>query len=233
MKRLNRTMVLAALALSLVAGRAFADDNKGSNTSNQPVAPSDKPTSVQTCQCAGQLAAWARSNHDAVALAMAARIMATDPPRTMDNPSKQVAKGTGADTDAKPGAMDVSPTGMIAEAKQMAGNDKDALATIADIEKSIPASRGHPGGAIMDRDVLPPGGSVTYTITFAGGEPMEVAVFAAEPGMVDWHVYDENGNEIQSEAGDHFVNMPKWTGPFHVVLNNATGGYVPYSFATN
>jgi hypothetical protein len=129
--------------------------------------------------------------------------------------------------------MDLSPSGMIAEAKAMAGSNADVQATIADIEKTIPQSRGHAGGAIVDKDVLPPGGSVTYTIIFVGGEPMEVAVFAAQPGMVDWHVYDENGNEIQSEAGDHFVNMPKWTGAFHVVLNNSTGGYAPYTFATN
>jgi hypothetical protein len=234
MNRLNRFLVLGVLAASLVAGRAFADDaNKGSNTTGQPVAPSDKPSSVQTCQCAGQLAAWARSNHDPIGLAMAARIISLDPPRTMDNPNKQASAGNTPSDQAKPAAMDMSPTALIAEAKQMAGDDKDTQAAIADIEKTIPESRGHPGGAILDKDVLPPGGSVTYTISFTGGEPMEIAVFADQPGMVDWHVYDENGNEIQSEAGDHFVNMPKWTGPFHVVLNNATGGYVPYSFATN
>jgi hypothetical protein len=233
MKRLNRMLLLGALSASLVAGRVFADDaNKGSNTTNQPVAPTDKPTSVETCEIAGQLAAWARANHDPVSLAMAARIIATDPPRTMDSPNKQTSTAAPT-TQPKPDTLDVTPAGLLTEAKQMAGDDKDALATIADIEKSIPASRGHPGGAIMDRDVLPPGGSVTYTISFVGGEPMEICVFAAEPGMVDWHVYDENGNEIQSESGDHFVNMPKWTGPFHVVLNNSTGGYVPYTFATN
>jgi len=29
------------------------------------------------------------------------------------------------------------------------------------------------------------------------------------------------------------VNMPKWTGPFKIVLQNLTGSNVPYTFASN
>ena len=231
MIRLNRTLLCALIAFSMFAVRAYADD-KGPNTTKEAVKPTDKPTSVQTLKVAGDLAAWARSNHDPVGLAVAARVLAADPPQTMSNPNKTVGPGSGS-SDVKAVAMDVTPGGLIAEAKQMAGDDKDSLSTISQIEKNLPASRGHPGGAIMDRDILPPGGSITYTISFVGGEPMEVVVFAAAPGLVDWHVYDENGNEIQSEAGDHFVNMPRWTGAFHVVLTNATSFPVPYTFATN
>jgi hypothetical protein len=231
MKRLTLTLFCTLIAFSTLSVRTFADE-KGPNATTQPIPPSDKPSSVQTLQVAGQLAAWARSAHDPVGLAIAARVLASDPPQTMNNPNKSA--GPSAPTsDAKPAVMDVTPQGLIAEAKRMAGDDKDSLATISQIESKLPAARGHPGGAIMDRDVLAPGGSVTYTIAFVGGQPMEVVVFAPAPGLVEWHVYDENGNEIQSQLSDHFVSMPQWTGPFRVVLTNPTSGYVPYTFATN
>lgn len=231
MRHLSRAIVLGLVAASLMVGRAYADENKGPNTGKEAVKPTEKPTGVETAQVAGQLAAWARANHDAVGLAAAARVLAMDPPRTMENPSKKVE---GKPTDQpKPVVGEFTPASLIKEAKEMAKDDKDALAAVEQIEKTLPASRGHPGGAIIDRDTLPPGGSVTYTITFNGSEPMEIAVFAGAPGIVDWHVYDENGNEIQSQASDHFENMPKWTGPFRIVLQNLTGAYVPYTFATN
>jgi hypothetical protein len=232
MKNLTRVIVFGLLAMSLTVGRAYADDNKGSNTTKETAKPTDQPTSVGTAQVAGNLAAWARSNHDAVALATAARVLAADPTQAMPNPDKIVTLAKETD-DVKPAAPVFTPESLIQEAKTMAKDNPDTLASVQAIEKSIPASRGHPGGAIIDHDVLPPGGSMTYTITFSGGDPMEIAVFADTPGMIDWHVYDENGNEIDSESSDHFVNVPKWTGPFHVVLSNTTGGYVPYSFATN
>jgi hypothetical protein len=232
MKPLNRALVLGMVAMSLMVGRAYADDNKGTNTTGEKAKPADVPSSVQTVQVAGDLAAWSRANKDAIGLATAARLLASDPPRHMDSPKKVAAGGTATDQ-AKPTTADLTPDALIAEAKSVAGDDKDTLAAVEQIEKTLPQSRGHPGGAILDQDVLPPGGSMTYTITFNGEEPMEIAVFASTPGMIDWHVYDENGNEIISESSDHFVNVPKWTGPFRIVLTNLTGGYVPYSFATN
>jgi hypothetical protein len=232
MKPLNRALVLGVIAMSLLVGRAYADDNKGTNTTGQKAQPADMPSSVQTIQVAGDLAAWSRANKDAVGLATAAKLLASDPPRHMDNPNKK--PGDSKPTDQpKPSASDFTPDSLIAEAKTMAGSDPDTLAAVQQIEKTLPQSRGHPGGAILDQDILPPGGSMTYTIAFNGQEPMEIAVFAGSPGLIDWHIYDENGNEIISESSDHFVNVPKWTGPFRIVLTNLSGAYVPYSFATN
>ena len=72
MIRLNRTLLCALIAFSVFAVRAYADD-KGPNTTKEAVKPTDKPTSVQTLKVAGDLAAWARSNHDPVGLAVARR----------------------------------------------------------------------------------------------------------------------------------------------------------------
>jgi hypothetical protein len=232
MKQLNRAIALGVIAMSLLVGRAYGDDNKGSNATGEKIKPSDVASSVQTVQVAGNLAAWSRANHDAVGLATAARLLASDPPRHMDNPNKKLDAGKSTDQPA-PAAEDFTPEALIQEAKTTAGDDKDALATVEQIERTLPQSRGHPGGAILDQDTLPPGGAMTYTIAFNGMEPMEIAVCAAAPGLIDWHVYDENGNEILSESCDHFVSIPRWTGPFRIVLTNLTGAFVHYSFATN
>jgi hypothetical protein len=234
---MNRICYVAALSLigtSMLASNGFADDaHTGTNTAKDAkIAKPDAGMSV--AETAGKLAQWARDNKDPVELAAAARLLASDPPRDLpDAANKKKSESKTPAEGAPPESPAFTSAELLKEARDMAKDNKEELTAIDEIEKTMPETRGHPGGAVVDHDVLLPGGSMTYTITFTGGDPMEIAVFANGNGVVDWHVYDESGNEITSQASDHFVNTPRWTGPFKIVLTNNTNGYLPYSLATN
>ncbi len=235
MKRVTRAMSMSLIGLSLLAGSVYADDAKtGANDGGQTtLKPAATPSALETVKIAGDLASWARNNKDPVALASAARLLGSIPPtQEMKDPKKQADGDQKADKDA-PKAKDFTPAALIAEARELAAGNKEALAVIDSIEKTIPTARGGVKGPVTDKDTLPPGGAMTYAIAFKGGEPMQVAVFADNGASISIQVFDESGNVMPWYYDDHFEITPKWTGPFKIVLTNNTNGYVPYTLATN
>ncbi len=230
MKRFHALVLAGMMGVSLVAVRGFADDaNKGPNSGAKTPAAKDSPSSVETATVAGQLADWAREHHDAVALATAAHVLAADAPRSMDKPDKKTDGGSGE----KPMITALSSDALLAEAKVLAGGNADVAAAVDSIAKSIPESRGHVGGAYVDSDVLLVGQTMTYTMTLSGGDTMEIGVVCPFTGDITYHVYDENNNELSSLSTTDFLQVPKWTGKFRVVLVNNTNRNVPYTIATN
>jgi hypothetical protein len=229
MKRFHAAIIAGLLGVSLVAMRGYADDNKGPNTSGKAPAAKDSSSSVQTATIAGQLADWAREHHDAVALATAAHVLAADAPQPMPSPKKTADGGTGD----KPVITALASDALLAEAKALAGANADVAAAVDSIAKSTPEARGHVGGAYVDSDVLLVNQTITYTLSFTGGDSMEIGVVCPFAGDITYHVYDENNNEISSMSTVDFLSVPKWTGQFRVVLVNNTNRNVPYTMATN
>src|SRR5580700_10774529 len=72
-------MFWASLVLGMIIAQAWGGEKSGPNVIKETEKPSATPTDVQTVTLAGQLAAWATANHDAVAMAAAARVLAADP----------------------------------------------------------------------------------------------------------------------------------------------------------
>ena len=129
-----------------------------------------------------------RQNKDLIELAAAARLLAGCQAMPMDkNHSKS---GTSADK-AQDHVAPFTWQALLKEARVMAGGNADNLAAIDAIEKTIAVERTAIRAAqFVDHDVLlPDSGTMTYTITFAGNQPMEISVYANGPAAIDWHVF--------------------------------------------
>jgi hypothetical protein len=236
MNRGFKVLFLSIVTMSLLAGGSFAaDDKTGPNVGGKEAAAPDKLSGVATVETASNLAIWARANKDPVTLATAAKVLSSAGATPMENPKKAPeAPKTPADAGKQaPAPKEFTPASLLAEARTMAGDNKEQLTAIDAIEKSITTARGAVGGPKVDDDVLAPGEAMDYTIVFAGDEPMDIAVVTDIAGAIRFKVYDENGNQITTDYTDHFEMTPRWTGPFKIVLTNETAGYVPYGFATN
>jgi hypothetical protein len=183
-------------------------------------------------------AAWARANNNAAGLALASRMLAAVPTRDMgkvDKSSEQTEEGKAS---AEKPRKDVTPESLMAEAKAMAGEDKDMLAAVETIGKSsVVAARSAVGGAITHYDSVNAHTNDWYTIWFRAGELAEVAVNGDGDTDLDLYVYDENGHLIVSDtdATDQcYVRWtPAWTGQFRIKIANLGSVYNNYVLRTN
>jgi hypothetical protein len=231
MKKITCAAVVVLAGLSWFGAREIARGEDAAPVVAKGAAAPDALSQISIDETAGKLAVWARSNHDAIGLAMAARVLASAPPAPMENPQK-VKSPAPADAPAVD-PTPFTPAALLAEAKGMT-SDADILSAIAQIEKSMPpVPRSAVNGARDDHDVLPPKGTTTYDIIFAGGEPMELAIWGSEPRAVDYRVFDEEGNEMKSEICEHFKATPKKTQHFKIVISNTASDPVTYWFTTN
>lgn len=77
----------------------------------------------------------------------------------------------------------------------------------------------------------------TFTVTFLGGEVARITVRGDGCSDLDLYVYDENGNLIGQDLGYSDSAMvswiPRWTGPFVVVVKNRGARANLYRIATN
>jgi hypothetical protein len=77
----------------------------------------------------------------------------------------------------------------------------------------------------------------TFTVTFLGGEVARITVRGDGCSDLDLYVYDENGNLIGQDLGYSDSAMvswiPRWTGPFTVVVKNRGARANLYRIATN
>jgi hypothetical protein len=231
MKKLTCAAVLALASVSWFAGRSIV---KGADPTPPVAADAGAPaklTDISIDETAGKLVVWAQANHDPIGLAMAARVLASAPPAPMENPQKEKSP---VPADAPPAdTTPLTPHDLLTEAKGMT-TDPDALSAIAQIEKSMPAlARQAIDGPRDDHDVIPPEGKTVYDIAFAGGQPMELSVCGNQSNAVDFHVFDEEGHEMQSDICDHFLATPPKTEHFKIVIRNTSKNYLSYWFMTN
>ena len=217
MVKLNKKMALALLAASVLAAPSMAQDKKGTNVGDKEVPATESSKAVDTLTLGYRLADYARTNKDARAMIVAAKMV--DSVTAKEGTDKGKIEGTGKGTGE---AKVTTSASLFAEAKQLAAGDQDVLAAVEAAQAE--ASRGVVGGAIRTVQFVP--GQTTWTVRFAarGGEPLVVGARRDSATPVDLKVFDENGNLVCQDMS-HNVTLycrvnPIWTGSFSVQAIN-------------
>ncbi|MCP3730864.1 hypothetical protein M9978_10525 [Sphingomonas sp. MG17] len=222
MVKLNKKMAMALVAASMIAAPSIAQDKKGTNLGDKDVPATESSKAVDTLALGYRLADYARTNKDARAMIVAAKMV--DSITVKEGTDKGKIEGTGKGTGSAKGA---TAADLFAEAKSLANGDADILAAVEAAQAET--SKGVVGGAIRTVQYVP--GQTTWTVRFAarGGEPLVVGARRDSATPVDLKIYDENGNLVCQDMS-HNVTLycrvnPIWTGPFSVqAINHGDSG---------
>ncbi|MBN2631384.1 MAG: hypothetical protein JXR75_12700 [Rhodobacteraceae bacterium] len=234
--RLKPLPVLLAVA-ALVAGAAtgLAQDRTGINI--DPVAIGT-PGAVTAFVLAQDLYRIGLAGKDALMVLTAARLAAsadmTEGKAGVPEIKKQT---TGKATSDDAGAADtpLDAAAMMAQAKELAGEDETILALIDLAE--VEGVQGGPGGAIRRLSHLPAGMTDVWEVPFAGHSLAEVAVVGDGDANLDVRITDENGNPIciDVSGSDRVICdfVPAWNGYFQISVHNTGDRRNSYHLITN
>ncbi len=219
--------IFSVLAVSITL---FAQERPPKDTLATPI-----PEDLQALRTASSLALYGYKNESASALVEAAVIFNSIPTQELvveaNSPeTKEIAPGSGVSFD---------PKQLIADAKEMAGRDKELQAYIKKVEKTIGrAKRGAVGGPCLKTGLVMTLSTDTYLIRFEGRRKATVILEAsADISDLDLYVYDEYENLIDYDddaSSECVVSFtPRVEGCFYIcVVNN---GLIPnpYLLCTN
>ena len=193
------------------------------------------PQSENTLRVAAELSKYGYANNDALSLIQAARLSKQAGFTLEDRRKDEVDEMRPAPVPGKKGGqVSLDPTKLLADAKNMAGNDGVLLALIDDVSSNVRKAEGGPKYA--SSSVLA-GATDTYNVTFKGGELAMVIVIGDGDTDLDLYVYDNNGNLVASDT-DYSDNCvcswtPRWTGNFRIKIKNRGSVYNEYVLRTN
>lgn len=134
--------------------------------------------------------------------------------------------------------VSLEPKQLIADAKEMAGRDKELLAYINKVEKTLGRSkRGAIGGPFVKTSMILPFATDKYYVKFAGNRKATVVLEGTDLTDLDLYIYDEYENLIcydddyTSECSLSFI--PRRDCYFILVVVNNEILPNPYLLATN
>ena len=224
MKKLITLVLALAASVSL-----FAQTRPQKDTTATPI-----PEDLQALRTASALAMYGYKNESASALTEAAVIFNSIPTQEMEvredsSPTREIEPGSGVSFD---------PKQLIADAKEMAGRDKELQAYIQKVEKKIGgAKRGAVGGPIIKTSMVLPLDTDVYYVKFVGGRSAVIEVEGTDLSDLDLYVFDENGNLIDYDddaTSECIVSFnPRWTGYFTIKIENCGLLPNPYLLCTN
>lgn len=210
-----KRIVLSMIALcAMMCATAQVEETK-----NAPKTPG-----MEQLQLAKQLAIYGYDNGSATALIEAARIMSGV---QFDGLEAQVTRSEGQDVESPNGERKMTPASLIADAKKLAGNDKQLLALADGVNINGTGTRGAVGGERATTDVIYGRCYIDYVVAFKKGIIAQVGVSGNGNTDLDLYIYDENGNLIDCDndySDDCYVSWyPRWTGNYLIrVVNQGT-----------
>jgi hypothetical protein len=222
---MKRTALIGFVAVVMV-GVGFlvrADDKKAPNIAPTTSKVMSKEASgVDVAKTAADLAAWGRANKNPAALALASKMLAGVP---MSELKAEMKSGPAEPSNAeKKDPKAVTADSLLAEAKALAGDNKDQLAAIDSIAKSGVAARGAIGGARQYVGSLDAQHWVEFTIPFRAGELAQAAIVGDGDTDLDLIVLDEYRNVICADTDNTDRCLAQWiplvTGNFIIRVEN-------------
>ena len=207
MKKLLFLVILTVFAVSLYA-----------QAESKPEI-SQPSEDLAALQLANNLARYGYDTESASALIGAAEIMAQVQTQALG------AEGTHSEARPEQAAQEFDAAKLIADARRFAGNDQAMIAWATQVERALNTrTRGAVGGPREGWDIVGPGGTVTFNISFRANELAEVLVLGDGSTILDIFVYDNNGNLITRTdvyTSDAYTSwVPRWTGAFSIVVRN-------------
>ena len=231
------TYIWCAVVLSLFVGSfavtSMADNHKQANEQEKAADDQEKTTdqNMAYLRVSGELAQLAQDSKDAILMLAAARLEAMAATEEVSRDKTSGSDTAKADVESKPERGD-----LYALAKQFAGTN-EALQTLIEDSKASGATKGAGGGPKSGTTSVLAGDTDVFRITFRGGEWAEVTVVGDGDTDLDLHVYDENGNLVDSDTDVTDVAycgwIPRWTGTFRVEVKNWGRVYNRYRITTN
>jgi hypothetical protein len=215
-------------------------DRTGDNSDKGGGAAADQVTMIDRLALADQLAAYGRAMKDPAALAVAADILARNPPHAEEaNMPAHAAAPAGATT-GKRGSLDsLDAKQLLAEAKQMAGSDQALSGLLRQVEaRTAETSRGDVEGPGCFRNFDVDAHSTRWmNITMEGGREAQIWVEGDGDTDVDCWVMDEHGNDIGADTDSTHTCLiewtPRWTGPFDLKVRNLGDVWTAVRVCTN
>jgi hypothetical protein len=234
MKKGLLILIITGMVVCGFAFGAVAEQGK-INQAEEKGKVSPEAQAVADLTIAGQLAEYGRRTNNPMAMIAAAQIMKNTP--VQDKKQEKTAEGTGEETGKKSGVLETADK-LLADAQALAKQQgNDAVASLAEKESKITAQRDAVGGPVRHVDRVRAGYTDSYTVTFKGGEEAIVAVIGDGDCDLDLYVYDENGNLVgkDTDGTDRCLVRwtPRWTGKFHIKIENICIVYADYILATN
>lgn len=227
MKKLLVLAAVCCLSMSLVAQEAKKTENHK---------PSAEMESIQT---AASLAQYGYQNNIPTALIEAARIFGTT--QVQEGDLEGTSEAPNSEAAEKEAGISYDPQQLLADAKEMAGNDAEINALIKRTEQEIKdfakASRGAVGGAVTVTRRVNANSYNMYTVRFWAGELAEVGVVGDGDTDLDLYIYDEDGDLVVRDIdyGDvcYCSWVPSRTSVYVVKVVNLGNVYNEFTLLTN
>lgn len=221
--------IIITLSFLVVSCSLFAQARAQTDTMSAPI-----PEEIQAIRTASSLAMYGYKYESASALVEAAKIFNSVPTQEMI-----IGEGSSETNEITPGSgVSFDPRQLIADAKEMAGKDKELKKYIQKVEKTIGRSkRGAVDGPFIKTSMVLPFAKDRYYVKFAGGRKATVFLEGTDLTDLNLYVYDSNNNLIcrdtgpSSECSLYFT--PYWDDFFIIVVVNTDILPNPYLLLTN
>lgn len=221
-----------AAAMTAMAVFAFADDAPKAEEKKAEVQLDEN---IQNIRLASELAEYGYANDSASALLQAAEILAQTPTQKKDD-VKVTKEGTSVENPDK-ATKEFTAESLVADAKKLAGKDKNLLAWAKQVEKKAKTStRGAVGGVQYLENFVYANGSGSIDWLFNKGIN-EVGVRSLDGADLDLYIYDQNGNLIVKDTSyskDAYCAFEAYvTTVFTVFVKNNSGYNAAFQMVTN
>lgn len=193
-------------------------------------------TSVSALRLASELVKYGYSQQSALPLVDAMQIIIDNPTQPLGS-EKEGGQAT-IEVTGKNGNVSLNFDEILASAREFAEGDDQLLALIDQVETDSQApSRGAVNGPKYTVDVVGPGCTDNFSVSFVKGYIAEVALSGDGDTDLDLYVYDSNGNLIAADTDytdDCYVSwVPAWTGRYTIKVVNRGRVANKYVLITN
>ena len=231
------TYIWCAVVLSLFVGSfavtSMAGNHEQTNVKEKATEDQEKATdqNMAYLRVSGELAQLAQDSKDAILMLAAARLEAMVATEEVSRDKTSKGDTAKADVESKPERED-----LYALAKQFAGTD-EALQTLIENSKMPGKPKRAEGGPKSGTTYVLAGDTDIFYITFNAWEWAEVTVVGDGDTDLDLHVYDGNGNLVDSDIRPIDVAYCSWipirTATFRIEVKNWGSVYNRYRITTN
>ena len=231
------TYIWCAVVLSLFIGSfavtSMAENHKQTNVKEKATDDQEKATdqNMAYLRVSGELAQLAQDSKDAILMLAAARLKAMAATEEVSRDKTSKGDTAKADTESKPERGD-----LYALAEQYAGTN-EALHALIEDSKASGDTKGAEGGPKSNTTSVLAHDTDIFYVTFNAWEWAEVAVRGDGDTDLDLHVYDENGNLVDSDTDATDVAYCSWipirTATFRIEVKNWGSMYNRYRITTN
>ncbi|MDW8469036.1 MAG: hypothetical protein RML56_08785 [Burkholderiales bacterium] len=242
---LGKRKLISLAALSLACGvganalaqsaEKAAEGKKGRNVVAKAAREATpQARALDLARLADRLASYGEQRKDALSLIVAARLFAEAgvQPATFE---RSAGKGKGEQGAPAPQPREATVSGLLARARQYAGERKDLLALADDVEKA--GVRGAVGGPRAATYVVNAFASDIFRVTFRGLEPALVGISGDGDTDLDLFVYDDAGRLVcrsERPVDEEICQwVPRWTGVFRIEVRNLGRVWNRYLILTN